>query len=145
MATSSSILAWKISWTKEPGDTVHGATKNQTQLNTYRWGRSKGYKHGQDPFSDWKFMCSCVLVKTLKNKVSKARFFTCLIPQTLYTLFSQDPTFSQTKNVAKWRLPSPSLYQGCFRISLDAISCWWSKVKSFTCVWLFATLWTVAH
>ena len=31
MATHSSILAWRISWTGEPGGaTVHGVTKSQT-------------------------------------------------------------------------------------------------------------------
>ena len=29
MATHSSILAWEVSWTKEPG-TVHGVAKSQT-------------------------------------------------------------------------------------------------------------------
>ena len=34
MATHSSILAWEIPWTEEPGElTVHGVTKSQTQLN----------------------------------------------------------------------------------------------------------------
>ena len=34
MATHSSILAWRIPWTEEPGRQaiVHGVTKNQTQL-----------------------------------------------------------------------------------------------------------------
>ena len=31
MATHSSILAWRISWTEEPGAIVHGVTKSQTQ------------------------------------------------------------------------------------------------------------------
>ena len=35
MATHSSILAWRIPWTEEPGGlpTVYGVTKSQTQLN----------------------------------------------------------------------------------------------------------------
>ena len=35
MATCSSILAWTIPWTGEPGrqQTVHGVTKNQTRLS----------------------------------------------------------------------------------------------------------------
>ena len=34
MATHSSILAWRILWTEEPGwTTVHGVTKNQTRLS----------------------------------------------------------------------------------------------------------------
>ena len=34
MATQSSILAWEIPWTEEPGGaTVHGVTKSQTRLN----------------------------------------------------------------------------------------------------------------
>ena len=30
MATCSSILAWKIPWTEEPGGLVHGVSKSQT-------------------------------------------------------------------------------------------------------------------
>ena len=35
MATHSSILAWKIPWTEEPGKLhiVHGVTKSQIPLN----------------------------------------------------------------------------------------------------------------
>ena len=34
MATQSSILAWEIPWTKEPG-TVHRVAKSQTQLSEF--------------------------------------------------------------------------------------------------------------
>ena len=37
MATLSSILAWRILWTEEPGSLVHRVAKSQTplkQLNT---------------------------------------------------------------------------------------------------------------
>ena len=30
MTTCSSILAWRISWTEEPGGLVHGVTKSRT-------------------------------------------------------------------------------------------------------------------
>ena len=34
MATHSSILAWRIPWTEEPGRvTVHGITQSRTRLN----------------------------------------------------------------------------------------------------------------
>ena len=34
IATHSSILAWRIPWTEEPGRLqVHGVTKSRTQLN----------------------------------------------------------------------------------------------------------------
>ena len=34
MATHSSILAWRIPWTEEPGGaTVHGVAKSQTRLS----------------------------------------------------------------------------------------------------------------
>ena len=33
MATHSSILAWRIPWTEEPGRLVHGVTKSRTQLS----------------------------------------------------------------------------------------------------------------
>ena len=35
MATHSSILAWRISWTEEPGElhTAHGVAKTWTQVN----------------------------------------------------------------------------------------------------------------
>jgi len=32
MTTHSSILAWRIPWTEEPGG-LHGVTKNQTRLS----------------------------------------------------------------------------------------------------------------
>ena len=37
MATHSSILAWRIPWTEEPGrlHTVHGVTMSRTQLNEF--------------------------------------------------------------------------------------------------------------
>ena len=31
-ATHSSILAWRIPWTEEPGRLVHGVAKNRTRL-----------------------------------------------------------------------------------------------------------------
>ena len=35
MANHSSILAWEIPWTEEPGGLqVHGVTKSQTQVST---------------------------------------------------------------------------------------------------------------
>ena len=33
METHSSILAWRIPWTEEPGGLVHGVAKSQTQLS----------------------------------------------------------------------------------------------------------------
>ena len=33
MATHSSVLAWRIPWTDEPGGLVHGVTKSRTQLS----------------------------------------------------------------------------------------------------------------
>ena len=36
MATHSSILAWRIPWTEEPGGaTVHGVTKSRTQMSDF--------------------------------------------------------------------------------------------------------------
>ena len=36
MATHSSILAWRIPWTEEPGGaTVHGVTKSRTQMSVF--------------------------------------------------------------------------------------------------------------
>ena len=35
MATHSSILAWKIPWTEEPGRLVHGVTKSRTRLSNF--------------------------------------------------------------------------------------------------------------
>ena len=35
MATCSSILAWKIPWTEEPGGLIHGVAKSQTRLCTH--------------------------------------------------------------------------------------------------------------
>jgi len=42
-ATHSSILAWRIKWTEEPGGLVHDVAKRQIQLshNTFTFRRSK--------------------------------------------------------------------------------------------------------
>ena len=39
MAAHSSILAWKIPWTEEPGGlhTVHRVAKSQTRLSTHTY------------------------------------------------------------------------------------------------------------
>ena len=38
MATHSSTLAWKISWTEEPGR-LHGVTKSRTRLSNFTFTR----------------------------------------------------------------------------------------------------------
>ena len=35
MATHSSTLAWRITWTEEPGGLQYSFTKNQTRLSTH--------------------------------------------------------------------------------------------------------------
>ena len=35
MATHSSLLAWRIPWTEEPGGLVHGVAKSWTQLSDF--------------------------------------------------------------------------------------------------------------
>ena len=35
MATHSSVLAWEIPWTEEPGETVYGVTESWTWLSNY--------------------------------------------------------------------------------------------------------------
>ena len=37
MATHSSVLAWKIPWTEEPGGYSPWITKSQTQLSDYHF------------------------------------------------------------------------------------------------------------
>ena len=44
MATHSSILAWRIPWTEEPGATAHGTAKSQTRLS---------HKHFAFPAAKW--------------------------------------------------------------------------------------------
>ena len=46
MATSSSILAWKIPWTEEPGGfTVHGVPKSCTLLSDLAGARAHTHTH----------------------------------------------------------------------------------------------------
>ena len=35
MATHSSILAWRIPWTEDPGSTVYGVAKSRTRLRDF--------------------------------------------------------------------------------------------------------------
>ena len=60
MATHSSILAWRIPWTEEPGGaTVHRVAKSWTrlkQLSTYTQGLSMDFTLGVK----WPDSCSCL-------------------------------------------------------------------------------------
>ena len=48
MATHSSILAWKIPWTEEPGGLQSmGSQKSQTRLSTWTTTTNEGPKGGQ--------------------------------------------------------------------------------------------------
>ena len=50
-STHSSILAWRISWTEEPGAAVHGIAKSQTRLSdqhTHTHTHTEGTKILQD-------------------------------------------------------------------------------------------------
>ena len=42
MATHSSIPAWKISWTEEPGGPQSKGLQNRTRLNTHTRGKAQG-------------------------------------------------------------------------------------------------------
>ena len=44
MATHSSIPAWKIPWTEEPGATVRGVPKSRTQLSDFTFTLSSKRK-----------------------------------------------------------------------------------------------------
>ena len=37
MATHSSNLAWRIPWTEEPSETVHGVAKSWTRLSDFHF------------------------------------------------------------------------------------------------------------
>ena len=49
MATHSSILAWKIPWTMEPGGlhTVHGVAKSWTRLTCKQDSEERGINFGE--------------------------------------------------------------------------------------------------
>ena len=49
MATHSSLLAWRIPWTEEPGGPQSMGLQSQTQLSTYAYcSRDLGYSSKQD-------------------------------------------------------------------------------------------------
>ena len=64
MATHSSILAWKIPWTEEPGGAVHGAAKESDMTEHDTRAKSWNFK------SDISFELKLVIMKfrVLLNK-----------------------------------------------------------------------------
>ena len=42
MATHSSVLAWEMPWTEEPGELLHGVTKSLTWLSNWTWWDCRG-------------------------------------------------------------------------------------------------------
>ena len=54
MATHSSILAWRIPWTEEPGGLLHGVAQSQTQLKRLSMHACTGEGNGTP------LQCSCL-------------------------------------------------------------------------------------
>ena len=75
-ATHSSILAWRIPWTEEPGVAVHGVTKSQTGLSTHI---PKGMLHLSLNATQWPI--SCLQELPASNGMSLKLKFLCLAPR----------------------------------------------------------------
>ena len=63
MATHSSILAWRIPWTEEPGSYSPCGCKSQTQLSTHTHARTHTCTHnlGHAFFFQLEYNCFTVL------------------------------------------------------------------------------------
>ena len=70
MATHSSILAWKIPWTKEPGGLVRRVAKSQTRLSKHTW-----------ILSDWSVVVIWLRKYTEEPKMTRVEFLLLFIPQ----------------------------------------------------------------
>ena len=58
MATHSSILAWRIPWTEEPGGLVLGAEKSRTRLNDQYTAQLPYYTAGETEAQRGQALCS---------------------------------------------------------------------------------------
>ena len=79
MATHSSILAWEIPWTDEPGDgggggggagevcSIHGVIKSQTQLSTHTHTHTHTHTRGGSQ------LLSCIMILCLWPQMIRPR------------------------------------------------------------------------
>ena len=73
MATHSSILAWKIPWTEEPGRLQSGVTKSRTQLSDFT---HPPFLPLANPINKCKYICSYsyLLPSNLRVEIGKLRY-----------------------------------------------------------------------
>ena len=89
MATHSSILAWEIPWTEEPGGaTVHGVTKSQTRLSDFTFKLEMNRPHRPKLWHD------------LRDFVQRIIKLTVMCIYAYYVSKSQTPKFM-------WPYPDP--------------------------------------
>ena len=69
MATHSSIVAWKISWIKEPGVLQSVGSQSQTRLSKYapQWGMGEGRRTGLSNTSLGTHLLFCDILGTCKE------------------------------------------------------------------------------
>ena len=148
MATHSSILAWEIPWTEEPGGLQsRGLSDTTEQLNNIIiWVPvisislsycGPWYFHSSSPLGRKSFLNGPQQspppgIHGRRDGLSLLRRGYKRLPSFSYTL-----SFWLSSSVCSDRVRGKStLWEtlGCFQL------CW-----LLSCVWLFATLWTVAH
>ena len=92
MATHSSILAWRILWTEQPGQaTVHGIVRVGHDLETKalppRWitktflsGNSKVFKVISQESWQWSDLSLCMCAKLLQSYLTLCNIMDCSLP-----------------------------------------------------------------
>ena len=121
MATHSSILAWRISWTMEPGGlhTVHGITKSRTwlsdslllnylqQSSTYEHMASSNTKSGKT-FRKFDISKNCYMERDFRRKCKRdwslSKILTVKLQMAKRKMEGTRTMMVNTKNITEWAL-----------------------------------------
>ena len=167
-ATHSSILAWRIPWTEEPGG-LQPMGSQRIGHNWVTWKKSSPVKPLKPSMPGPLFVGSSLIINLFTcyryiQIIGIFQIFYFLLVLVVFNLTKNFPN-SAAAAVAKSLQPCPTLCDpidcsppgspvpGILQartlewvaISFSNAWKWKVKVKSLSCVWLFATPWTTAY
>ena len=137
MATHSSILAWRIPWTEEPGELRVHRVRNNWVINifTFKTGKKEASNENvYNPHPKQNYECYLILCKSQINSLWQRR------------ILSFHGPFPKIQVLLKKNSP---VLDAHFQATYWPFGAWFNwkkeKVKSLSCVQLFATPWAIAY
>ena len=155
MATHSSILAWRIPWTEEPGG-LQSIGSQRVRHSWSDWAHTWHWEHcsmlygSQDERGVWGRMDTCTCkAESLCYPPESIKTFLISYAAAAAKLLQSCPTLCNPINGSPPGSPIPRILQARIleRVAISFSNAWKRKVtvKSLSHVWLLVTPWTAAY